>query len=71
MWVIYNMIEKIKSLYHRYKGHTQGAYKARFWQPFSAEKIQCQLCPRECVMGVGQRGFCFVRKNEGGELVLT
>ena len=29
------------------------------------------LCPRECRLHDGQRGFCFVRANEGGRLVLT
>ena len=35
------------------------------------DRIVCDLCPRECRLGEEQRGFCFVRKNEGGEMVLT
>jgi len=34
-------------------------------------KIVCDLCPRNCRLGEGQRGFCFVRQNLNGEMVLT
>jgi pyruvate formate lyase activating enzyme len=34
-------------------------------------RIQCDVCPRECRLREGQRGFCFVRACEGSELVLT
>lgn len=33
-------------------------------------RVRCLLCPRHCTLREGQRGFCFVRKNEGGQLVL-
>ncbi|MCX5907049.1 MAG: AmmeMemoRadiSam system radical SAM enzyme [Deltaproteobacteria bacterium] len=33
----------------------------------SNQKIQCQLCPRTCVVAEGQRGFCGVRENRGGK----
>jgi len=31
------------------------------------QRIQCQLCPRECLVGDGQRGFCGVRQNREGK----
>lgn len=34
-------------------------------------KIECFLCPRHCKLGEGQRAFCFVRQNQGGQMVLT
>ena len=34
-------------------------------------RIQCDLCPRDCSLKAGDRGFCFVRENVGGEMVLT
>jgi AmmeMemoRadiSam system radical SAM enzyme/AmmeMemoRadiSam system protein B/AmmeMemoRadiSam system protein A len=34
-------------------------------------RIICDLCPRECSLKPGDRGFCFVRQNVGGEMVLT
>jgi pyruvate formate lyase activating enzyme len=44
---------------------------ARYFHPTTAGRIQCDLCPRDCVLGEGQRGLCFVRKNEGGQMALT
>src|SRR5262245_36996952 len=34
-------------------------------------RIICDLCPRECSLKPGDRGFCFVRQNLEGEIVLT
>jgi pyruvate formate lyase activating enzyme len=42
---------------------------ARWWEPVDNGKILCTLCPRYCKIGPGQNGFCFIRKNIGGELV--
>ena len=33
--------------------------------------MECDVCPRACRLHEGQRGFCFVRACEGGEIVLT
>jgi len=44
----------------------------RWWHVDAGSgKVVCTLCPRECHIPEGQRGFCFVRANEGGRLVLT
>jgi pyruvate formate lyase activating enzyme len=42
---------------------------ARYWETEPDGRIRCTLCPRDCRLSEGQAGFCFVRKNEGGELV--
>ena len=34
-------------------------------------RIICDLCPRACSLKPGDRGFCFVRSNIDGEMVLT
>lgn len=34
-------------------------------------RILCDLCPRACSLKEGDRGFCFVRQNLGGAMVLT
>lgn len=34
----------------------------------ASNKVQCELCPRRCILGPGQRGDCRVRENIGGEL---
>ncbi len=35
------------------------------------EKTQCTICPHNCILADGQRGFCFIRKNVNGEIKLT
>ncbi|MBZ0069739.1 MAG: AmmeMemoRadiSam system radical SAM enzyme [Thiobacillus sp.] len=44
---------------------------ARWWHALPDGRIQCDLCPRDCKLHEGQRGLCFVRKMEGGQMVLT
>ncbi|WP_254509919.1 AmmeMemoRadiSam system radical SAM enzyme [Anatilimnocola floriformis] len=34
-------------------------------------RIHCDLCPRACVLRPGDRGFCFVRENIAGEMILS
>ncbi len=34
-----------------------------------SKKVQCELCPRRCILGPGQRGECRARENIDGELV--
>ncbi len=46
-------------------------HPARYWHPSDDGRVQCDVCPRECRLRDGQRGFCFVRANAGGALVST
>jgi len=48
-----------------------GAHPARHWHALPDGRIQCDVCPRECRLGEGQRGLCFVRARQGDALVLT
>ena len=41
------------------------------WWTRRGDRILCDLCPRECLLKEGDRGFCFVRQNVDGEMVLT
>ena len=50
---------------------TTFSHPARYWEPADKGRIKCLLCPRFCTLAEGQEGFCWVRKNEGGKLVLT
>lgn len=50
---------------------TDSAYPARYWHHLDDGRLQCDLCPRECRLREGQRGFCFVRQRVGDQLVLT
>lgn len=42
-----------------------------YWHPLEEGRIQCDLCPRFCKLHEGQRGLCFVRQNQNGQVVLT
>lgn len=47
------------------------SFIADYWVKTDSGRVECRLCPRYCRIKDGQRGFCFVRRNEGGNLVLT
>ena len=47
-----------------------GSHPGKWWHRLEDGRLQCDLCPRECKLNVGQRGFCFVRAREGDQLVL-
>jgi pyruvate formate lyase activating enzyme len=40
--------------------------EAKFYEKQQNKKIKCKLCPRECVVGDRERGYCGVRENRGG-----
>jgi len=42
--------------------------EAMFYKEEHNSTVQCLLCPRECVITVGKRGFCRNRENRGGTL---
>ena len=50
---------------------TDSHYPGRWWHKLDDGRIQCDLCPRDCKLHEGQRGACFVRKMQGGQMILT
>lgn len=42
----------------------------RYWQMLADGRAQCDVCPRHCRLGEGQRGLCFVRAREHDQIVL-
>ncbi len=46
-------------------------YPARWWHALDDGRLQCDLCPRDCKLHEGQRGACFVRMRDGGQMILT
>ena len=46
-------------------------YPARWWHLLADGRMQCDLCPRDCRLHEGQRGLCFVRMRQGGQMLLT
>ncbi|MCA1686648.1 MAG: AmmeMemoRadiSam system radical SAM enzyme, partial [Planctomycetia bacterium] len=49
-----------------------GLYPGGWWHEDEADgRLVCDLCPRACRLKPGDRGFCFVRENHDGAMVLT
>ncbi|SMO37652.1 pyruvate formate lyase activating enzyme [Balnearium lithotrophicum] len=44
---------------------------ASYWEPLEDKKVRCTLCPRNCIIPNGGKGFCLVRVNEDGNLFTT
>ena len=42
--------------------------EAMFYRNMNGQNVQCLLCPRECVISDGKRGFCRNRENQKGTL---
>jgi len=38
-----------------------------FYSPLEGKRVRCELCPRECVVSEGERGYCEVRENRDGK----
>src|SRR5512135_868377 len=46
----------------------QNGQEALFYQPLENNAVQCKLCPRNCYIAEGKRGFCRARENRRGKL---
>ncbi|MEW6376702.1 MAG: AmmeMemoRadiSam system radical SAM enzyme [Thermodesulfobacteriota bacterium] len=42
--------------------------EAMFYKNLNGPNVQCFLCPRECIISDGRRGFCRNRENHKGKL---
>lgn len=42
--------------------------EAALYNKLEANKVQCYVCPRECVIAPGKRGWCKTRINQNGKL---
>jgi pyruvate formate lyase activating enzyme len=47
------------------------SFPTEFWERTTGGRVQCNVCPNHCRLAEGQRGACFVRRAEGGRVVLT
>lgn len=52
-------------------GFTADGLKPGGWWHAEDQRIVCDLCPRACSLRDGDFGFCFVRENRGGQMVLN
>lgn len=50
---------------------TETNYPGRYRHFLEDGRMQCDLCPRDCILKEGQRGLCFVRQRVGDEMLLT
>ena len=55
---------------HQRGNSAQNRNAADWWHKQDA-RVVCDLCPRHCALKEGDYGFCFVRQNIGGRLVLN
>ena len=39
-----------------------------YYKSLAGNEVQCLLCPRTCVVSLGERGYCEVRENRKGKL---
>ncbi len=46
-------------------------HPTKYWHLLEDQRIQCDLCPRDCKLHEGQRGACFVRMRINDQIVLT
>ncbi len=46
-------------------------HPAELFEVLDSGKIKCTACSRYCVLSDGQKGFCGVRINDSGTLVLS
>src|SRR3989338_8842079 len=50
---------------------SDGVVSTKYWHRLDDSIIQCDMCPRFCRLREGQRGMCFIRANQAGQIVLT
>ena len=43
--------------------------EALFYKKLNDKKVVCRLCPHNCIIDQGKRGYCGVRKNIKGKLI--
>ncbi len=42
--------------------------ESRMYKKLDENKVQCQICPRKCIIPNGGRGFCQTKENRNGKL---
>ena len=52
-------------------GLATATVSTKYWHKLEDSRVQCDICPRACKLREGQRGLCFIRACEGGQIVLT
>jgi len=50
----------------RADGQTTALREAMYYDRLGGKKIRCRVCPKECVVGDRERGYCGNKENRGG-----
>ena len=64
-------MSRVVTLPPKSAANLDGTVTGGWWRETDDGRILCELCPRACHLSDGDRGFCFVRENRGGEMLLT
>ena len=59
-----------QTMYHPENSSPNGLRPVGWWHKQNG-RIVCDLCPRCCALKDGDYGFCFVRQNVGGQMMLN
>lgn len=68
LFIIFAVLTSIALSFAKDEPAPTGYREALYWQDAGEGKAQCFLCPRQCLIPLGQRGFCRARKNIKGKL---
>lgn len=60
-----------KTVWNPPNGFAADGSKLAGWWHTDDDRVVCDLCPRGCSLKDGAYGFCFVRQNRGGQMVLN
>jgi pyruvate formate lyase activating enzyme len=63
LWMIVAIL-----LLFTYHVSAQSLKEADFYKKLDDNAVQCQLCPRRCILSPNQKGVCRVRENQKGKL---
>jgi pyruvate formate lyase activating enzyme len=54
--------------YFSHASSSPASKEAMWYEKLGNGNVHCRLCPRQCLIRDGQRGFCGVRENQSGTL---
>lgn len=57
---------KLSNYIPSFNSGKENLVEAKFYNKLDNKKIQCKLCPRECIIDNLERGYCGVRENRDG-----
>ncbi len=62
----FSVLDNIPLAYAQERTSQLSRVEAKYYEKLKHKEIRCQLCPRECLVGDKERGYCGVRENQEG-----